>query len=92
MILKVLNKTRDISVLIWVGLCILAIARFASISGERTFQYDEWNFVLNRWQLSLDTFLRPHNSHLSVFPAAIFLFCFEQSAWQIIGFISLLVS
>ena len=74
MILKVLNKTRDISVLIWVGLCILAIARFASISGERTFQYDEWNFVLNRWQLSPDTFLRPHNSHLSIFPAAIFLF------------------
>jgi hypothetical protein len=72
MSLKFFNKTLDITALIWVMLCTLALARFASISSNRTFQYDEWNFVLNRWQLSLDTFLQPHNSHLSIFPAAVF--------------------
>ena len=77
MTLTFLKKLRDLSVLIWTVLCIAAIARFASISGNRTFQYDEWNFVLNRWQLSLDTFLQPHNSHLSIFPAAVFFFLFR---------------
>ena len=77
MTLTFLKKLRDLSVLIWIVLCIAAIARFASISGNRTFQYDEWNFVLNRWQLSLDTFLQPHNSHLSIFPAAVFFFLFR---------------
>ena len=72
MSLKLFNKSLNPTVLIWVLLCILALARFASISSNRTFQYDEWNFVLNRWQLSLDTFLQPHNSHLSIFPATIF--------------------
>jgi hypothetical protein len=72
MTLAFLKKSRNLSVLIWIFLCVSAITRFASISGDRTFQYDEWNFVLNRWQLSLDTFLQPHNIHLSVFPAAIF--------------------
>jgi hypothetical protein len=74
MSLKLFNKSLNLAALIWVVLCILALARFASISSNRTFQYDEWNFVLNRWQLSLDTFLQPHNSHLSIVPVAIFLF------------------
>jgi hypothetical protein len=71
---KLFNKSLNLTTLIWVVLCVLALARFASISTNRTFQYDEWNFVLNRWQLSLDTFLQPHNSHLSIVPVAIFLF------------------
>lgn len=36
-----------------------------------TFLYDEWNFVLNRREWDLDTFLRPHNEHLSAAPAVV---------------------
>lgn len=77
MSIKLFNKSLKFTTLIWILLCISALVRFASISSNRTFQYDEWNFVLNRWQLSLDTFLQPHNSHLSIFPAAVFLFLFR---------------
>jgi hypothetical protein len=55
----------------------LAWWRFAAISGSRTFQYDEWNFVLNRWRFELDSFLRPHNSHLSLLPAVVFFVLFR---------------
>lgn len=93
MTLALLKKSRNPSILIWAFLCISAVARFASISGNRTFQYDEWNFVLNRWQLSLDTFLQPHNSHLSVFPAAVFFVLFRAiglsnySVYLFVGFV-----
>lgn len=72
MIVKLLKKKPGTEVLLWVAICFIAIAKFASISHSRTFQYDEWNFVLNRWQLNPDTFLQPHNSHFSIFPATIF--------------------
>ncbi len=58
--------------MLWVVICVLAIFRFALVSNNRTFQYDEWNFVLNRWQFNPDTFLQPHNSHFSIFPATIY--------------------
>ena len=71
--LKRLSKTfSNKAILLWVALCVLAIFRFALISNNRTFQYDEWNFVLNRWQFNPDTFFQPHNSHFSIFPATIF--------------------
>ncbi len=73
MTLKKLSKTlSNKAILLWFALCVLAIFRFALVSNDRTFQYDEWNFVLNRWQFNPDTFLQPHNSHFSIFPATIF--------------------
>jgi len=72
MSLKLLNKKPDSAVLLWVAICVLAIFRFALVSNNRTFQYDEWNFVLNRWQFNPDSFLQPHNSHFSIFPATIY--------------------
>jgi len=73
MILKRLSKTfSNKAIPLWFAMCVLAIFRFALVSNNRTFQYDEWNFVMNRWQFNPDTFLQPHNSHFSIFPATIF--------------------
>ena len=41
-----------------------------------TFYYDEWNFVMNRRGWDVDTFLRPHNEHLSLIPVLIFKLLF----------------
>ena len=35
-----------------------------------TFYYDEWNFVMNRREWDVETFLRAHNEHLSLLPVA----------------------
>ena len=37
-----------------------------------TFYYDEWSFLLDRRGLTLDTFLKPHNEHLSLVPIAVY--------------------
>jgi hypothetical protein len=41
-----------------------------------TFYYDEWNFVMNRRDWDAETFLRPHNEHLSLLPVLIFKLLF----------------
>ncbi len=94
MTLDLTKKIRPSAGLIWGILCLLAILKFASISNERTFQYDEWNFVMNRWQFNPDTFLKPHNSHFSFFPATIFWILLQiaglnhYGAYQMIGYLS----
>jgi hypothetical protein len=40
------------------------------------FYYDEWNFVMNRREWDAETFLRPHNEHLSLVPVLIFKLLF----------------
>lgn len=42
-----------------------------------TFLYDEWNWVLNRRGWDVDTFLRPHNEHLSAAPVLVFKLLFK---------------
>jgi hypothetical protein len=37
-----------------------------------TFYYDEWNFLMNRRDWTIGTFLEPHNEHLSLVPIAIY--------------------
>ncbi|NCX78390.1 MAG: hypothetical protein EBW96_00505 [Actinobacteria bacterium] len=88
------SEAERLWVLAWfIALCVAAI-RFTSISGERTFQYDEWNFVMNRWQWSADTFLAPHNSHFSVFPATMFFLLFrivgleQYGVYQAVGYLA----
>jgi hypothetical protein len=41
-----------------------------------TFYYDEWNFVMNRREWDVETFLRPHNEHLSLLPILLFKLLF----------------
>ena len=41
-----------------------------------TFYYDEWNFVMNRREWDVETFLRAHNEHLSLLPVLIFKLLF----------------
>src|SRR5688500_2589794 len=42
-----------------------------------TFWSDEWVWILYRREYDVDTFLRPHNEHLSLFPVAIYKLMFE---------------
>lgn len=41
-----------------------------------TFYYDEWNFLMNRRDWTIGTFLEPHNEHLSLVPIAIYKLLF----------------
>jgi len=87
------RSERQRLIAVWVPILLFAWYRFASISHGRTFQYDEWNFVINRWSFTLDTFLSPHNSHLSVVPATIFFILFRvvgldnYGVYQAVGYL-----
>jgi hypothetical protein len=41
-----------------------------------TFNYDEWNWVMNRRGWGVGTFLRPHNEHLSLIPVFLYKILF----------------
>lgn len=41
-----------------------------------TFYYDEWNFLMNRREWTIDTFLKPHNEHLSLVPITVYKLLF----------------
>lgn len=41
-----------------------------------TFNYDEWNWVMNRRGWSVGTLLEPHNEHLSLVPVLVFKLLF----------------
>jgi hypothetical protein len=41
-----------------------------------TFYYDEWNFLMNRRDWTIGTFLEPHNEHLSLVPVAVYKLLF----------------
>lgn len=41
-----------------------------------TFFYDEWNFLMNRRDWTIGTFLEPHNEHLSLVPIAVYKLLF----------------
>jgi hypothetical protein len=63
-----------------VALGVLLLIAFVHLlrKGEgTTFYYDEWNFVLYRPAWDLDTFLEPHNEHLSLVPVAVYKVLFE---------------
>jgi hypothetical protein len=44
-----------------------------------SFYFDEWNFVLDRIGTDADTFLQPHNEHLSLVPVAIYKVLFATA-------------
>ena len=61
----------------WAGIAAVAFAVFDRLGRGRTFFFDEWNFVLDRSHLSVETLLAPHNGHLSLVPAGIYLSLFH---------------
>jgi hypothetical protein len=56
-----------------------------------TFYYDEWNFVMNRREWDVDTFLRPHNEHFSLVPVLIFKLLFATVGLDSYGVYRLLL-
>jgi hypothetical protein len=61
--------------LAWIALVVLlaAAARFLFVETRgTTFWFDEWMWVLGRPENDLDTFLEPHNGHLSLVPFAVY--------------------
>jgi hypothetical protein len=74
--------------LAWIAMVVLlaAAARFLYIEtrGE-TFGFDEWHWVLERRGDDLDTFLEPHNGHLSLVPIAIYRLLLSLFALDVYG-------
>jgi hypothetical protein len=59
----------------WLGLVLLLIASAIILVHEgrgTTFWYDEWLWLLERREWSVDAFLEPHNEHFSLVPVAIY--------------------
>jgi hypothetical protein len=55
------------------ALLMAAAALLLLYAGRRlTFFYDEWNFITLRRGGSLDSYLAPHNGHLSLFPVLVY--------------------
>jgi hypothetical protein len=52
--------------------CLALIALIMYLGRGIGFYFDEWNFLLERRGISADTFLKPHNEHISVVPVAIY--------------------
>lgn len=54
----------------------ISIAVLLHAGRETTFFFDEWDWVQSRRANTLDSFLAPHNGHLSVVPVAIYKLLF----------------
>ena len=51
----------------------LIALQLLSLSRDRIFFFDEWDFVVNRNQLSIESIFSSHNGHPSAVPAAVYL-------------------
>lgn len=63
--------------LAWAVAVLLSLRWLDDLGSGRTFFFDEWDFVVGRWRFEADTFLAPHNGHLSIVPASVFYTMFE---------------
>ena len=59
-------------IIVWSIFCILALILLERLRAPRTFFFDEWNFIFQRRQGSVDDFLAPHNGHLSLLPVSFY--------------------
>jgi hypothetical protein len=57
-------------------LSLLSFVLFYRKGWGTTFYYDEWNFLMNRREWTIGTFLEPHNEHLSLVPIVIYKLLF----------------
>lgn len=63
----------------WAGLAVLLLTGAAILAYETRstlFWADEWQWILNRRGGGLNTFLQPHNQHLSLVPVALYKLMF----------------
>jgi hypothetical protein len=58
------------------GVSLLAFVLLYWEGRKTTFNFDEWNFLMNRRDWTVGTFLEPHNEHLSLVPIAIYKLLF----------------
>ena len=68
--------------LTWVAFGALLVVAAAFLLHETrgtTFWFDEWVWILDRRGNDLDTFLEPHNEHLSLIPVAIYKLLFATA-------------
>ena len=66
-----------VTVACWAAVVSLSLWWLDSLGTGRTFFFDEWNFVVERWRFEPSTFLAAHNGHLSIVPASVFYTMFE---------------
>jgi hypothetical protein len=59
-----------------VALFALAALLLLYAGRNLTFFYDEWTFVVTRRGSGIDTYLAPHNGHLSLFPVVVYKLLF----------------
>jgi len=59
-----------------VALIIVGTTVLYSKGRGLTFYYDEWNFIMNRREWTLDAFLAAHNEHLHLIPVVIYKLLF----------------
>jgi len=74
--------------LTWIALAVLLLVAAVFLFHETrgtTFWFDEWRWVLNRQGGDLDTFLEPHNEHLSLIPIAIYKVLFATAGLEHYG-------
>ena len=58
------------------ALTVVAVVLLYRKGFGTTFYFDEWNFVMNRREWDVDTFLRAHNEHLVLLPVFLFKLLF----------------
>jgi hypothetical protein len=58
------------------AMMVISAALFLHAGRGTTFWFDEWNFVQDRHQWTLDAFLKPHNEHFSLIPVAVYKLLF----------------
>lgn len=73
------DRRRQLALLVgvWTVIVLFAVLWLDRLGEGRTFFFDEWNFVVERWRLEPSTFLAAHNGHLSIGPASVFYAMFE---------------
>jgi hypothetical protein len=74
-----LAATVDPDKLAWVALAVGTLAGAALLlylTRGTTFWFDEWLWIIGRRGSGVDTFLDPHNSHLSLLPVALYKLLF----------------
>jgi hypothetical protein len=58
------------------AMMIISAVVFIHAGRGTTFWFDEWNFVQDRHEWTLDAFLKPHNEHFSLIPVAVYKLLF----------------
>src|SRR5512133_2375664 len=70
----------DWTVLVLIGLGVLALAAILRLTRGTTFMQDEWDFIQGRRGGDAHAFFRPHNNHLLVL-----VVLFYKAIWTTVG-------